>query len=771
MDRLQAEDPSRIGPFRVLERLGAGGMGQVYLGASAGGRRVAIKVIHPQHAGDPEFRRRFVREVAAARQVGGFHTALVVDADPDASSPWMATAYIPGPSLATAIAGKGPFDEAGTRRLGAALAEGLTAIHACGLIHRDLKPGNIILGADGPYIIDFGIAKHTGMTSITGAGMIIGTLRYMSPEQLSGQELTPLSDVFSLGAVLAYTATGHDPFIAPSIPAVITRIIYDPPDLTPLAGALRDLIASCLAKDPTERPSLEDLLRRFTPLDGAAANAFAPAAPAVAQAAAPAVAQAAAPAVAQAAAPAVAQAVAPTAADSARPATGTLSVPGSPAFPVAAATATGSQPDVAPQPTAAPHPAPAAAPRPAPAPGGRGRWYRRPAILAAAITVVVIGLAVPTAALLGVFSKGSNATAGQRHRPTLRASASTHQSTAPHSSAAPRESATGSAHPAAGYSATGSLLGTLGPPGPTFASNALTTLAFTSDTRTLLGGSTGLGSNFVYEWDTAKKGFPVMMAGSYPPMFTGNVAGVTGMAFSPKSGTLVTADGDGTIALWDGATGQRITRLGYSNTLDATSVAFSPDGKTLAAGDANGKVDLWNTTTWTLTRSLPNTGRTPVYSVAFSPNGSDLAAGGRSGQVTVWRTATWSVIKTMSDPGQAAPSVAFSPDGHLLATGDSGGSIYLWSSSTWQRLAALPDPNSSGVREITFAGRDGILAAGDENGRVYLWNTTTRRLTATLTEPGGEGVDSVAFASNPATLASGDANGKAYLWRITYHAP
>jgi serine/threonine protein kinase len=158
--------------------------------------------MHPQHGGDPEFRRRFAREVAAARRVGGFHAALVVDADPHADPPWMATAYIPGPSLADAVAWGGPLGQARVRELGAALAEGLAAIHACGLIHRDLKPGNVILADDGPRIIDFGIAKVAGATAITGSHAIIGTLRYMSPEQLHGQELTAQSDVFALGAIL-----------------------------------------------------------------------------------------------------------------------------------------------------------------------------------------------------------------------------------------------------------------------------------------------------------------------------------------------------------------------------------------------------------------------------------------------------------------------------------------------------------------------------------------------------------------------------------------
>ena len=263
-DRLQAGDPSQIGPFRLLGRLGEGGMGRVYLGESPGGRKVAIKVVHPHYASDPDFRRRFAREVAAARQVGGFHTAAVVGADPDADPPWMATAYIPGPSLAEAIAGSGPLDEAGVRRLGAALAEGLAAIRDCGLIHRDLKPSNVILADDGPRIIDFGIARGTGATALTGSSVVIGTLRYMSPEQLHGQELTPLSDVFALGTVLAYAATGHNPFEAPTMPAVITRILTSTPDLGPLAGDLRGVIGDCLAKDPGGRPSPGDLLVRFS---------------------------------------------------------------------------------------------------------------------------------------------------------------------------------------------------------------------------------------------------------------------------------------------------------------------------------------------------------------------------------------------------------------------------------------------------------------------------------------------------------------------------
>ena len=184
-------------------------MGQVYLGVSPSGRRVAVKLIHPVHAGTEHFRERFAREIEAARRVGGFHTAPVVDADPHAETPWMVTAYIDGPSLEEAVARHGPLPPGQVRALGAGLAEGLTAIHAHGLVHRDLKPGNVIMAGDGPRIIDFGIARAIGASTLTTAGSVVGTVAYMSPEQVRGDPVLPASDVFSLGSVLAFAATGR----------------------------------------------------------------------------------------------------------------------------------------------------------------------------------------------------------------------------------------------------------------------------------------------------------------------------------------------------------------------------------------------------------------------------------------------------------------------------------------------------------------------------------------------------------------------------------
>ncbi|MFC9859937.1 MULTISPECIES: WD40 repeat domain-containing serine/threonine protein kinase [unclassified Streptomyces] len=267
VDALSPSDPRHVGPYRLDGRLGEGGMGQVFLGTSPSGRQVAVKLIRSGLASAPRFRERFAREVEAARRVGGFHTAQVVDADPDAESPWLATQFIPGPTLQQLITEHGPLDPDAVLRLGAGLAEGLAAIHACGLIHRDLKPGNVILAEDGPRIIDFGIAHAPGATAMTHTGSVIGTYAYMSPEQIrTPAHVTPATDVFSLGSVLVFAATGRGPFDASTVPGILHRVTAEPPELGGLApsGALHAVVSSCLPKDAAARPTAPDLLHRLS---------------------------------------------------------------------------------------------------------------------------------------------------------------------------------------------------------------------------------------------------------------------------------------------------------------------------------------------------------------------------------------------------------------------------------------------------------------------------------------------------------------------------
>ncbi|MBO0652104.1 serine/threonine protein kinase [Streptomyces triculaminicus] len=271
MQPLTAEDPQVIGAYRLLGRLGAGGMGRVYLGRSAGGRTVAVKAVHPHFALDERFRARFRREVESARKVGGAWTAPVLDADPDAAVPWVATGYVAGPSLTQAVAEVGPLPEATVRTLGAGLAEALAAVHALGLVHRDVKPSNVLLALDGPRLIDFGIARATeGTASLTTTGVSVGSPGYMAPEQILGKGVTGAADVFSLGAVLAYAATGAPPFPGESSAVLLYKVVHEEPVLGEgLGGELRELVVRCLSKAPEDRPGPPEVARRLAPAAGA----------------------------------------------------------------------------------------------------------------------------------------------------------------------------------------------------------------------------------------------------------------------------------------------------------------------------------------------------------------------------------------------------------------------------------------------------------------------------------------------------------------------
>ncbi|GAA3091462.1 hypothetical protein GCM10017562_73290 [Streptomyces roseofulvus] len=269
MEQLTGEDPAHIGPYRLIARLGAGGMGLVYLGRSDLGRTVAVKVVQAEHAQHAEFRRRFAREVAAARRVGGAWTADVLDADTDAAVPWVATQYIPGPDLTSVVARDfGPLPEHSVRTLANRLALALQAVHDAGLIHRDLKPSNVLVTVDGPRVIDFGIARAmdglTGDSLHTRTGMLIGSPGFMSPEQVRGLDLTPASDVFCLGALLVYAATGRLLFGATDtgLNAHLFRIAEEEPDLTGVPDTLLDLVRACLHKDPAQRPTPQEVAAR-----------------------------------------------------------------------------------------------------------------------------------------------------------------------------------------------------------------------------------------------------------------------------------------------------------------------------------------------------------------------------------------------------------------------------------------------------------------------------------------------------------------------------
>ncbi|WP_424644469.1 PQQ-binding-like beta-propeller repeat protein [Embleya sp. AB8] len=260
-------DPERIGPYAVLGRLGAGGMGRIYLGRSPFGRLVAIKTIRSELGGDPGFRARFAQEVAAARRVSGVFTAAVVNADPDAAVPWLATAYVPAPSLESLVRACGPLPPRAVRWMAAGIAEALESVHAAGLVHRDLKPSNVLVASDGPKVIDFGISRAADFGSLTMTGVAVGTPAYMSPEQAQGvRDITPASDMFSLGATLVYAATGHSPYPDRKPAEALLRLVTGSPDLGGLPPELTGLVNLCMQRAAEHRPSPTQLLNQLAPL-------------------------------------------------------------------------------------------------------------------------------------------------------------------------------------------------------------------------------------------------------------------------------------------------------------------------------------------------------------------------------------------------------------------------------------------------------------------------------------------------------------------------
>jgi serine/threonine protein kinase len=279
MMRLRREDPRVVGSFRLHRRLGAGGMGVVYLGSDKKGQRVALKVIRPDLAEDQEFRSRFAREVSAARRIRGGCTARLVAADLDADRPWFATQYVPGPSLHDKVNDEGPLGAAELAAIGAALSEGLVAVHEAGVVHRDLKPSNILLSPKGPRIIDFGIAWATGASTLTHVGTAVGSPGFLAPEQVRGAMVTPATDVFSLGATLAYASTADSPFGHGSSEVMLYRVVHEEPHLHGVPDALAPLIRACLAKDPEERPSTLDLSLRLKEIAAREAQGMADARP------------------------------------------------------------------------------------------------------------------------------------------------------------------------------------------------------------------------------------------------------------------------------------------------------------------------------------------------------------------------------------------------------------------------------------------------------------------------------------------------------------
>ncbi|MFE2308660.1 WD40 repeat domain-containing serine/threonine protein kinase [Streptomyces sp. NPDC059411] len=653
MDALSPDDPQWVGPYRLEGRLGAGGMGVVYLATSPGGRKVAVKVVRPELAETPQFRVRFAREVEAARQVGGFHTAQVVDADPGADSPWLVTAYIPGPTLQQVVAQRGPLASDEVLRLGAGLAEGLDAIHRCGLVHRDLKPGNVILAEDGPRIIDFGIARAVDASSLTATGAVFGTYAYMSPEQIRADKAGPASDVFALGSVLAFAGTGHSPFDAPTLLTVVQRILDEPPALGGLDGELRHLLDSCLAKDPADRPSVSELPARFA---GAPASSGAPRP------------EAAVPAPAPAPAPAPTQAA-------------TVEDPAAPADPYAA-TRTGLAP-ATPEVLATPVPSVPALTAPEPA---AARVSRRALVLG--------GLGVAVAAAVGVplyLSRddgslkgpdGINALAYSPDGGTLAAASPdgtiwrwempSRRSTVTRIEIARYTQANAFSRDLKLLAraeenriqlwdvATGRSAGIFtGAASDELQQSFFDSVALSPDNGALAGTS----RKGVYVWS-----LPSGRAHAFREDVTRGPA-----AFAPDGGLLAIG---APVEVRQMPADQVVANLAGEQNDFSNLAVFSPDGQILAVTQTDHKVRLWNTASRQDIAALDRHG-TQIEALAFHPGGRIMASADGDGKAYLWDTASGSTTAEF-DGGSRIEALAFSPDGKTLAAGIRDGAIRLW---------------------------------------------------------------------------------------------
>jgi serine/threonine protein kinase len=682
VDPLLPSDPPRIGNYRLIARLGAGGMGQVYLARTASGRHLVIKAIRTDLAQDPEFRARFAREADAARKVGGFHTAQVVDADPDADTPWIATTHIPGPTLTQAVRNHGPIAPPALHALAVGLAEGIQAVHACDLVHRDLKPDNIILADDGPRIIDFGIARPLDADSMTTQGTVFGTLPYMSPEQTDGSRVGPASDVFSLGTVLAFAATGTSPFAGATIAQTLRRLISPPPDPGDIDPGVEALIVQCWNHDPTRRPTPDQIIIRFEGLDLQGSwpppHAFGvswaeprtdlpPPVTDTHQSADP--------------LPPGASYSAGTAATDLN---GTLR-----------RTTVQEQPPV-PKTAVRPQPTPAGAGSEREEPGQKKGWY-----IGAAIAIVVVlallvwssfepGTGEPSTSESGVLEPSADMIL--EHNGSVRSVAFSSDGDT---------LATGSANTAWLWSVdSGGQIGFTGN------EDWVGSVDFTFDDDTLP----------IENGDTARLWYAD--TGDETVALVGHSESQWPAAFSPDGATLVTTHVDGAARLWDVDTGDRIGFTGHYET-GVYAVAFSPDGQTLALGHNDGTAQLWDVDTGDEIATF--TGHDDIVStVVFSPDGDTLATGAsQDGTARLWDIDTGEQIASFAGHERWVSSVAFGPDGTTLATTDDT-TARVWDIDTGEQIASFTG-HISIVRSVAFSPDGTTLATGADDRTVQLW--------------------------------------------------
>ncbi|WP_433174938.1 WD40 repeat domain-containing serine/threonine protein kinase [Actinoallomurus sp. CA-150999] len=678
LDPLQPGDPIEIGSYRLLGRLGQGGMGQVYLGRSPGGRKVAVKLIRVPYADDAVFRRRFSREVKAARRVGGYYTAQVIDDGSDEDPPWMVTAYVDGPSLHKAVRTVGPLPAETVQTLGACLAEGLAAIHDCGLVHRDLKPANVILAADGPRIIDFGIARALDTKAMTTDGALLGTIPYMSPEQARGQLVGPPSDVFSLGSVLCFAATGNGPF-GGSDASVLYRIMSEEPDLTDVPESLHGLISDCLQKDPADRVAVIGLLERLATAD--TSRSWPPRL------------------IADLVHARVPEADVSTVGDPAESGPkhhhSTLAPPDD-------IQAFKSPESAAPSWDTGPPVSPASGTQPPRSPHAQYSVRRRTVLLAGLGTAAAAAIAIPVAIANLDDRRGSGGGAAIPADPNVLTGHKGAVNSVGFSLDGKTLASAGADHTIrlwdmASRKTRASLTGHTA---------AVMSVAFSPDWKTLASGS---ADRTIRLWDLPSR--------STRTVLTGHVGTVTSVAFSPDGGSLASGSTDQTGRLWNAASGEGTATL-RKRPATVNFVTFGPDGTVLMTAYADNTVGFWRTA-----KPQADPGVLTVDDIS-SVNGlavssNLIAIGATPGLVSLW-DGEKSVPPPLHTTGPVN-AIAFHPDGKRLAVGTSNGSILMWDTRKHQLIGAPFTGHRDAVTSVAFSPDGKLLASGSTDRTVRLW--------------------------------------------------
>ncbi|TCJ35900.1 serine/threonine-protein kinase [Parafrankia sp. BMG5.11] len=714
---LDDADPRHVGPYTLIRRLGAGGMGTVYLATDPAGRHVAVKVVRADMADDPEFRARFAREARHAARVPRFCTAALLTADPDGPIPYLATEYVPGPTLAAHIAQHGPLPPADAEHVAINVLTALSAIHGAGVVHRDLKPGNVILGPTGARVIDFGISRATrhDTATLTGHQVTVGTPAFMTPEQIIGLPVTPATDLFAWGGLVIYAATGHYPFGTDHVALVGHRVLREPPDTTGLPPALHAAVTAAMHKNPTRRPATTDLYRMLL---GTAQPTPDPHPPA-----------------------------------------------GAPPTP----------PPRAPR-TAMPQPLPAAPPPRRARGGGR----RAPLVAFTATAILTAAVAVPLVFLRGhptgtaaqdPPSRPGDLTAAS-HTLATRAAHATDSETAVRlalaayrlADTAETRAALISASAALGVAENGEIRVTAG---------AINEVDVSPDGKTLVTAPSHVNPQL---WDISGKqprllaelpaeqisaqgavfspngttavtahadGIARIWTTTHPSTPTAEITDPAGplyeIALSPDGTTLAVGSNDGTTHLWNIENPSTPEQLGVTTLGQGpvASIAFTPDGDTLAISNGNENVArLWTITDPNRPRLAATlTGHTqPIWNLQTSRN--IVATAGTDGTTRIWTITNPAQphLESILPDGTSVTALDISPDGNTLATANTSGTVQLWNITNPNK------PSSAGklaghtatVRDLTYTPDGKTLITSSHDGTTRLWNTDPTRLAETL---------------------------------------